>query len=839
MAPGVVVVGTLFAALLATAAASAAAAPPTITAPWCFIEATGAMTPTASKCVASTATDASGRRIAAVESIQASLPIGLHKVTVRADDSSGNWASTTRVILVNDTAAPTITVPGKFTKVATGAETPVAESEYGSPLGSDAVSPPATASCDVPNELPAAPPRSFACTATDARGNAASKTFIIEITDGIAPVFDSTVPVKITAEARGPYTKLRAEDLRVTATDNADDDVTITPSVMYMGVEERRTVTWTARDNVGNTATIRQEVTMKDKTAPSVFAPPDVTIKSAGPVSASSVSLGSPIVFDWGDPVPKVKNNAPSQFPVGTTTVRWTAEDTWDNIGSDTQEVVVGASATPSSSRILWTYVDVQYVGVVGVADVAVLPDDMVVVPGWYDQEIFVLDSTDGSLVRRIVDSRAGYGMSVAALAESATDKRFAVADQVRTVHVYDDHEDTAPTTLGSLQAPSTAHRRGVILDSLGDKLAVYQNDRVSVYSASDWDRPLHTTAGLDSLYTLPDSMEASEHGASERVYVGPIPWGDTKSIYVYDGASGNKVDTVTMPNTRSWMLWPRVAVSDDGRSLFIEHSVSSGPKSWTGTIRHYDTVTKTTTVISEPGCCDTYGNPFEYADGKLYVPRHSSTHMEFAVYNVAIDAETNAPGNALLGTVSIPRTQLDGSGLYMYPRYMLRHLDASTFLTEEYVTFGDRVVRLIHAVDLGSPTPPSSAPGQSSPAGPAPAQLRLVEPSLVSTEYVGADTIELTYDTELDPYMEYAAHYRLSEGWHVSDLRVDGSVITLTYAGAGAGSGDRPSIAGYADVRHPVYATGSAPSHGGAAVPPPPPPPPPPQRDAPGEQAP
>ena len=833
MALGAAVAGTLFVALLA-AAASAAAAPPTITAPWCFIEATGAMTPTASKCDASEATSASGKALTPTESIPASLPIGLHKVVVRAEEG-GDWATATRVILVNDTSAPTIAVPAKFTKAATGAKTPVSESEYGAPMGTDTVSPPVMASCDVPAELPAAPPRSFTCTATDARSNAASKTFIIEITDGIAPVFDSTVPSSISPEARGPYTKLIAEQLHVTATDNADDDVTITPNVKYMSVGEKRTVTWTAKDNVGNTATTTQMVTMRDRIAPSVYAPPDVKVKSAVSVSADSVDLGMPIVFDWGDPTPTITNNAPSEFPVGTTPVKWTAQDSWGNRGHATHDVVVGASAAPSSDRILWTYADVQYVGVVGVADVAVLPDDVVVVPGWYDQEIFVLDSTDGSLLRRIVDSRAWYGISVAALAETPTDKRFAVADRVKTVHVYDDHEDTTPTTLGSLQAPPTTHRRGVILDSLGDKLAVYQNNRVSVYGASDWSRPIHTTAGLDSLYTLPDSMEASEHGTAERVYVGPIPWGETKSIYVYDGATGNKVDTVTMPNTRSWMLWPRVAVSDDGRSLFIEHSISNGPKSWTGTIRHYDTVTKTTTVISEPRCCDTYGNPFEYSDGKLYVPRHSTTHMEFAVYNVAIDPETNAPNNTFLGTVSIPRTQLDDSGLYMYPRYTLRHLEANTFLTEEYVTFGDRVVRLIHAVDLGNPTLPGGTSGQSSPPVPVPAQLRLVEPSLVSTEYVGEDTIELTYDTELDPYMEYAAHYRLSEGWQVSDLRVDGSVITLTYSGAGVVDGERPSISSHADVRHPVYATGSAPSPGGAAVPPPPPPPPP-QREVPGE---
>ena len=205
---------------------------------------------------------------------------------------------------------------------------------------------------------------------------------------------------------------------------------------------------------------------------------------------------------------------------------------------------------------------------------------------------------------------------------------------------------------------------------------------------------------------------------------------------------------------------------------------------------------------------------------------------MEFAVYNVAIAPETNAPNNTSLGIVSIPRTEIPGWDIYKYPRYIVRHIEGTTFMTEEYFMRDGNVVRLVHAVNLGDPVPPPSIPSQASPAVPS-AGLRLVEPALVSTGHAGPNTITLTYDVELDPYIEYAGFYRLSGGWEVTDVGVEGRTITLTYGGAGSGT---PSITRFADVRHPVYEDAVPPQQPGAGVLPPPPPPPPPQRGAPGQ---
>lgn len=102
------------------------------------------------------------------------------------------------------------------------------------------------------------------------------------------------------------------------------------------------TVTWTATDSAGNAGTDTQIVQIVDTTAPVVTAPADI-VAAAGdavvlgePTVAEAVGLAS-ITNDWqgGD------------FPVGTTTVTWTAIDTEGNSGSDTQLVTIIQAVEP------------------------------------------------------------------------------------------------------------------------------------------------------------------------------------------------------------------------------------------------------------------------------------------------------------------------------------------------------------------------------------------------------------------------------------------------------------------------------------------------------------
>src|SRR5439155_337592 len=100
------------------------------------------------------------------------------------------------------------------------------------------------------------------------------------------------------------------------------------------------TVTWKAKDASGNTVTAAQTVTIVDTTSPTIVAPADIMINSTG--ALTSISIGSAIVNDRVDPSPLVTNNAPANgFPVGKTTVTWTATDASGNYAKAAQLVSI------------------------------------------------------------------------------------------------------------------------------------------------------------------------------------------------------------------------------------------------------------------------------------------------------------------------------------------------------------------------------------------------------------------------------------------------------------------------------------------------------------------
>ncbi len=109
------------------------------------------------------------------------------------------------------------------------------------------------------------------------------------------------------------------------------------------------TITWTVTDNGGNVVTCTQTVTVVDTQDPFFICPGDRTVNAnAGQCYATNVNLGSPsFVFD-NCGVASVTNNAPAQFPVGTTVVTWTVTDVNGNTSTCTQDVTVVDNQNPS-----------------------------------------------------------------------------------------------------------------------------------------------------------------------------------------------------------------------------------------------------------------------------------------------------------------------------------------------------------------------------------------------------------------------------------------------------------------------------------------------------------
>jgi hypothetical protein len=81
-------------------------------------------------------------------------------------------------------------------------------------------------------------------------------------------------------------------------------------------------------------------ITVQDTTPPTLTPPPDVEVEESHP-AGTPVDLGQPTVSDNCDPNPTVENDAPALFPLGTTTVTWTATDASGNVATAQQMVTV------------------------------------------------------------------------------------------------------------------------------------------------------------------------------------------------------------------------------------------------------------------------------------------------------------------------------------------------------------------------------------------------------------------------------------------------------------------------------------------------------------------
>lgn len=110
------------------------------------------------------------------------------------------------------------------------------------------------------------------------------------------------------------------------------------------------TLTLTITNSSGCSSTCSKTVSIEDTVDPTITAPLDVSVNNdPGECYATGVSLGTPTTGD-NCSVASVTNNAPTQFPVGTTTVTWTVTDLCGNSATATQLVTVTDNENPTIS---------------------------------------------------------------------------------------------------------------------------------------------------------------------------------------------------------------------------------------------------------------------------------------------------------------------------------------------------------------------------------------------------------------------------------------------------------------------------------------------------------
>jgi len=265
------------------------------------------------------------------------FPLGSTLIAWTATDNHGNITTAYQTITVVDTTSPVIISPHDITSEAT--DPTMNYIELGELIASDSVG-----IESIINDKPIAFPfgsTTVTWTVTDTSSNISQATQVVTLVDTTLP--EIFAPTDIIAEATGLSSTMVELDQATAYDIMGITSVTEHPSRFFVLGET--TITWTATDTSGNSASATQTVTIVDTISPSITAPGSITMEATSSDS-NIVTLGNPVSSDLVD-IPSIFNNAPDLFPLGETIVTWTATDTSDNSASATQTVTIVDTTSP------------------------------------------------------------------------------------------------------------------------------------------------------------------------------------------------------------------------------------------------------------------------------------------------------------------------------------------------------------------------------------------------------------------------------------------------------------------------------------------------------------
>jgi large repetitive protein len=270
--------------------------------------------------------------------------IGSLPFTLTVTDTYGDASLASCSVFIHDVTMPVISVPADITAEAQGASGAVLS--YGV-TAFDAVDDlmPYPLACTPPSgSLFALGQTTVHCAASDSAGNDATASFGIDVVDTTRPILQPHADVAVEAtSADGAVVGF--DDPAVSDTVDAAPTVTCVPASASQFALGGTTVQCDAVDQAGNhAAPITFEVNVLDTTAPLVTPPADATAEATGPFT--SVVHGTANATDAVGVV-SITSDAPATFPVGITTIHWTATDAANNAGHASSLVTVRDTTPP------------------------------------------------------------------------------------------------------------------------------------------------------------------------------------------------------------------------------------------------------------------------------------------------------------------------------------------------------------------------------------------------------------------------------------------------------------------------------------------------------------
>ena len=321
---------------------------PTITCPPDVVHAAADGPLTSGDIGLATAADNTGE-VTVANNAPPTFPAGLRTVTWTATDPSGNRVSCQQSVNVIDEEPPTVSCPASLTA-------PNAPNEASARVSY----PPATATDNTPGVRLACSPASgstfllgdttVTCTATDTSGNTATCTFTVTVNDIEPPVV--ACPADRTAPNDPGQASAVVSYPAATVTDNAPAPTVACSPASGSGFPlGGTTVTCTATDTSANASTCTFRVTVNDVEPPRVTAPADRTAEATSPDGAvvNDEALGTATATDNAPGVTLTRSGVPpgNLFPLGTTTLTYTATDVAGNSASALQRVAVLDTTAP------------------------------------------------------------------------------------------------------------------------------------------------------------------------------------------------------------------------------------------------------------------------------------------------------------------------------------------------------------------------------------------------------------------------------------------------------------------------------------------------------------
>lgn len=275
------------------------------------------------------------------------FPIGATNVTCTARDASGQTATCTFKVTVNDTQPPTISCPASVTK-SNDQDKCSAVVNYASPTVADNC-PGVTSSCTPASGTAfALGTTTVTCTATDESNNTATCSFTVTVNDTQAPTFTCPSNIQVGTD---PNSATATVNYNPTVSDNCPGAVTVvcTPasgSQFHLGTTA---VTCTATDAANNQSSCSFNVTVLDSQPPTISCPGSRDQSNDPNQCGAVVDYPPPTVTD-NEPGATAACSPPSHsfFPVGTTVVTCTATDVGGNHSSCSFTVTVRDAQPPT-----------------------------------------------------------------------------------------------------------------------------------------------------------------------------------------------------------------------------------------------------------------------------------------------------------------------------------------------------------------------------------------------------------------------------------------------------------------------------------------------------------